>query len=216
MMALFIIIFSLLGGVISRWHGGGFIGGSPKVLKNFVWAAPLAIGSMVAFAPIAPAIYEMVNFIHAVMPLQAFYAACGAIFLALCMIGKATGHGGGMDLGHNPKEPGKGRKPEKLEYLIIWLHGRIPQYWYDALLLSITGIAAMSGAALAMASVHPVAALIVAFGGAMKGLAYMIGWEFEKLLVTVEPEDFNEPTEIGEFLTGLFAYLAFALAMVIL
>jgi hypothetical protein len=192
MTALAVIVFALLGGALSRWHGGGFVGGSPKMLKNFLWALPLAIGSYIAT--------------------QSWMLSL--IALVLCMFGKATGHGGGIDLGRNPKEPGAGRSPEKLEYLILWLHGRMPRYWYDALLLAIVGIAAVSGAILAMAFVNPVAALFVAIGGAMKGLAYMIGWEFEKLLVTVEPDDFNEPTELGEFLAGFFAYLAFALAFV--
>jgi hypothetical protein len=192
MTVLAAIVFSLLGGALSRWHGGGFVGGSPKMLKNFLWALPLAIGSYIAT--------------HGWL--------LAALALGLCMIGKATGHGGGIDLAHNPKEPGAGRSPEKLEYLILWLHGRMPQYWYDALLLAISGIAAVSGAVVAIAHVSIPAALIVAIGGALKGLAYMIGWEFEKLLVTVEQDDFNEPTELGEFLAGFFAYLAFALAFV--
>jgi hypothetical protein len=39
-----VLLFSLIGGLISRWHGGGFFP-APKALKNVVWAAPFAVAA---------------------------------------------------------------------------------------------------------------------------------------------------------------------------
>lgn len=195
LFATMLLVLIVYGTFVSRWHGGGFIPGSPKIIKNFLWAAPMAA--------------------------VAFYATSNywvyALALALCMIGKGTGHGGGMDLAHSPKEPGgnPSRSPEKLEHLILWLHGKIPQYWYDALLLVIVGLAAVSGAALAVGSVNLYAGLTIALGGALKAPAYMIGWKlFPSKRGSVE--EFDEATEVGEGLTGFFAYTGIALAIVLL
>ncbi len=111
--AIKIIITALVGGILSRWHGGGFIGGSPKILKAFLWALPCAVCAGIALQTILSHWWQTV-------------LSC-ALVLVWSMVFKNTGHGGGMDLAHNPKEPGKGRTPEKLEYLILWLHGRMPQ-----------------------------------------------------------------------------------------
>lgn len=37
-----VLLFSLFGGLISRWRGGGFFP-APKALKNVVWAAPFML-----------------------------------------------------------------------------------------------------------------------------------------------------------------------------
>lgn len=202
MTAFLVIAAAIYGGVLSRWHGGGFISGSPKVLKNSLWAFPFASVSLLALHAAG---------VHG-WPL---YLAA-AVSFALCLFGKATGHGGGMDLAHNPKEPGgnPSRKPEKLEYLILWLHGKMPQFWYDFLLLVIIGIASTSGAALCIGYVNPLAGLIVATGGAMKAVAYAIGWKLHDMFAWPDnlPKDFDEPTEIGEFLTGSFAFTGLAIA----
>lgn len=199
MNALLVIAAAFYGGILSRWHGGGFISGSPKVLKNALWAFPFAAVSFLALD-------------HAGVDGWPLYAAA-AVSFALCLFGKATGHGGGMDLAHSPKEPGgtPSRNPEKLERLILWLHGKMPQYWYDFLLLVIIGLFSTSGAALALGYVNPLAGLIVAAGGALKAVAYAIGWKFDNMLGDF-PKDFDEPTEIGEFLTGAFAFAGLAIA----
>lgn len=187
-----------LGLFLSRWHGGGFISGSPKVLKNILWALPFAGVAFFAHTGTAAWVWA-------------------GVALALCLFGKATGHGGGMDLAHSPKEPGgnPSRSPENLERLIIWLYDDLPRYWYDALILVLVGFAAVSGAAIAVAVVNPLAGILIALGGCLKALAYMVGWaahDHAPQLLAGLPDDFDEATEIGEALTGFFAYTALGLA----
>jgi len=168
---------------MSRWHGGGFINGSPKALKTFLWSVPFAAAGVWASGWVM-----------------------GLVALALCMAGKATGHGGGMDLAHSPKEPGAAREPEKLEYLILWAHPYIPRYLYDAILLALVGFAAVSGGAVAVGWTDPLAGLLIAAGGLLKPVAYMVGWAVYPKGQGKGPPDLNEATEIGEFITGVFAY----------
>ena len=204
MNAIMVIAAALYGGVLSRWHGGGFISGSPKVLKNSLWALPFAAVSFLALHA------------HGVDGWPLYLAA--AVSFALCLFGKATGHGGGMDLAHSPKEPGgnPSRTLEKLERLIFWLYDKLPRYWYDFTLLVVIGLASTSGAALALGYVNPLAGLIVAAGGAMKAVAYAIGWRLHDLFSWPDslPKDFDEPTELGEFLTGAFAFTGLAIGAI--
>lgn len=201
MKVLLIILCAVSGALISRWHGGGFGSGS-KVLKNIIWSLPFGLCSFYALS-------LNTNIFTAI--------AVSALAWGLCLIGKASGHGGGMDLAHNSKEPGEGREPEKLEYLILWLHGKISQYKYDALLLVLCGLASVSGAMLVFSYVNPWFGAIIALGGALKALAYSIGWFLaDKTLLDTNPKDFDEATEIGEFLSGFFAYGSLALTMVFL
>lgn len=183
-----IVLCAALGAFLSRWHGGGFFE-TPKVLKNAAWALPFGLSSF------------YVTFGLGVIPAAVF----GLISFGLCLIGKATGHGGGMDLGHSKEEPGQGRKAEKLEYLILKFHGKIPQYWYDALLLALCGVAAVSGAIIAFGYTNPLLGALVFLGGAAKAPAYMLGWSLSE----------DDATEIGELLTGFFAYGALAAAVVV-
>ena len=196
-----VILFAALGAFLSRWHGGGFGGGS-KVLKNIIWALPFGCASFYITAQNAGVK------IGVIFGLSAFL---------LCLIGKATGHGGGMDLAHSLEEPGAGRRPEKLEYLILGLHGKMPQYWYDALLLMISGFAAVSGAVFVFCYVNFWFGVIIALGGLSKALAYIIGWSLvDEDILDMDLKDFDEATEIGEFLTGFFAYGGLASAVVLL
>lgn len=175
--------------LVSRIHGG--LIKAPKTVKNLLWAAPFGYVTFEA--------YQSVSAVSAI--LAATFAT------AVCMAGKATGHGGGMDLATNPKEPYAGRKPEKLEHLIYWLHDDIPRYWYDALLLAIVGLVAVLGAVIPLAYINPIAALILAIGGMSKAVAYMIGWAVYPSGEGNGVNGFNESTQLGEFLTGLFAGL---------
>lgn len=201
-----VILLAVYGGLISRIHGGGLVHNIPKTIKNLLWALPLAAASsyLVYRDRGALWIYDYGYEVGITFMVLTFAAIAG-----LCTIGKATGHGGGIDLATSSLEPGKGREPEKLEYLILWLHDRIPRYWYDALLLLIVGVAAVSGAALAAASVNVWAGAVVVAGGASKSVAYMLGWRYA-VKMTV---DLSEPTEFGELLTGAFAYGAMGIAM---
>ncbi len=188
----------IIGGLLSRWHGGGFIGGSPKILKAFLWSILFAFVSFAA------------HWGHADWKIV---AGIGLGVLAWCMVFKNTGHGGGMDLAHSVKEPGAGRTPEKLEYLILWLHGRIDQYRYDLLLLTIIGAFSTLAPAIAIGWIHPLHGIAVFLGGAIgKPLGYAIGWKVYPRRDDRKPDDFDEATEIGEFLTGVFAYGGLAIA----
>lgn len=198
--AALIAIIAMIGAGLSRWHGGGFIGGSPKILKAFLWSLP--------FAGIAV-------FAHWGSDWKTL-AAIGLGVLAWSMVFKNTGHGAGMDLAHSDKEPGKGRDPEKLEYLILWLHGRMPQYWYDFLLLTIIGLFSVAGAAIAVGYVNPWAGAIIALGGLGKPAGYAIGWAVYPEAQGRGWKEFDEATEIGEGLTGLFAFMALGIAGVML
>lgn len=192
------IITAAAGAFMSRWHGGGFISGSPKILKAFLWSFPFAAASVLAHWGIVWWALALV----------------GVTVLAACMVFKNTGHGGGMDLAHSVKEPDAGREPEKLEYLILWLHGKMPQYWYDALMLAIIGLFSTLAPAIALGWVNLPAGIVMALGGLLgKPLGYMIGWALADAgLIKDLPYDFNHGTAVGEFLTGLFAYSALAAA----
>jgi len=171
------------GGVASRWHGGGIFQTAPKVIKNTVWALPFAL--TVYFAA-----YNI------------WFSLCAFV---LCLAGKATGHGGFMDLGTNPKEPFNGRTPEKLEWLILWLYPHMPRYWYDALGMCLMGLAATSGAAMVFWYIgdHN-AAYAFTVAGLAKGPCYMLG----RFIST------KYATELGEFFTGLAAFAAIAYTLV--
>lgn len=71
-----LVLFSILGGLISRWHGGGFFP-APKALKNVVWAAPFAVAVFLFTGNIPLSI----------------------VALGLCIAGKAIAHGIYIDLG---------------------------------------------------------------------------------------------------------------------
>jgi hypothetical protein len=196
----------ILGAFLSRWHGGGFISGTPKLVKAFLWSAPLALCSVFAHLP------DTKFFVYGIG--VSICALIGCAVLIWSMVFKNTGHGGGMDVAHSPKEPGAGRKPEKLEYLILWLHGRIPQFWYDVLLLAVIGAFSMAGAAVALGTVNIGAGLIVLAGGALgKPVGYVIGHALADAgLLKNLPEDLDHGTAIGETLTGFFAYACLATA----
>lgn len=208
---LCVFVLALLGAFMSRWHGGGFIGGSPKILKAFLWSLPFALVNGAAWFIYPPTLFWGI-----------LWATVAVVFLAVLiwsMIFKNTGHGGGMDMAKSPKEPDGDtpetkRSPEKLEYLILWLHPKMPRYWYDALLLAVIGAFSTAGAVAGLAFINTGAAAIVLFGGAAgKSLGYMIGHAAKDAgLLDGLPYEFDHATAIGESLAGLFAYAALGIA----
>ena len=171
--SLKIILASITGGFISRWHGGGYFH-SPKFWRNSAWALPFA--AVVWYTT------------------QTWWM--GIIAFLLCFLGKTLGHGRFMSL----NLPMKG-DPEKIEYLILWLYGKIPLYWYKCLGLALVGLTAVSGAAL----LPWLDASIVLLAGLVgKPVGYMIGWaispNYRSLL--------GSATAWGEFLTGVFVFAA--------
>lgn len=183
------IILSIYLAFASRIHGG--LLHFAKGWKNALWALPFGITAAFVFPLPYPSIIA------------------GIISFAGAFL-KGTGHGGGIDLGHNPKEPKNGRSLEVLERLIYpWIFNRVNRYTYDAILLSLTGLAAVVVPALVIGYHSPIAGAVVAAGGLFKGFAYMIGWA-----LFPDPAD-DRNTETGEFLTGLFAGACLGLAVMI-
>jgi hypothetical protein len=142
-----LLLLPILGAIISRWHGGGFFRFS-KVVKSLTWALPFAILVATYSIWLAP------------------------VALALCSLGKSTGHGNWFDMATMPQ----GTR-ERLEFIIRPLYGKIPEYWYDALGLLLVGITAVSGGLL-IAFYDPLGALLILLAGCMKPIGYMIGWHF--------------------------------------
>lgn len=204
--SVLIALFSVIGGLIGRWYGGAFFK-APKFLKTLAWSLPYGLISFYAhYAQIVP------NFFYATL--------IGFAITAWSFTFRATGHGGGMDLGHSSEEPGNGRTPEKLEYIILWIRKvfHVKQsYWYDVLMLTIIGLFSVAGAAIAVGWVNLCAGVVLASGGLAMPIAYMIGWALipnhrnQNL-----PEYVDEPTEIGEIIRGAFYGSTIAIAFIML
>jgi len=187
-------LVALYGTLVSRFHGGGFVGGFPKIIKNLLWSIPMTA-----------------------MPLLNGIPHWGFIVSALGMntFGKATGHGGGMDLATSHKEPNGGRDKERLEFLVYWAYDKLPRYWYDFSLLVVIGLASVSGAVLLLALTNPIGVIPALIGGAMKSVAYAIGWKIYPKGSGKGIPHFTEATAIGEGLAGLFAFTGVALGVII-
>jgi len=180
---------------VSRWHGGGFFK-APKIVKTLIWALPFGVSSFIISLGLG----------------LKLAAVLGVSSFILCALGKATSHGGFMDLGTWDKP----RENERLELLIKPLKGKIPEYCYDALGLAVVGLASVSGGIIPLAIQNPFAGPILAIGGVSKALAYMIGWQFLPTQGENMPVDMDEHTEIGEILTGAFAGFTLGLALALI
>lgn len=195
-----LFLFACLGGWLSRMCGGA-PPNLPWRLAAWLYALPYLIVSVPTTIVIA-ALFTP------------YYLRQHWRFLVLlpyfgALVGKRTGHGGGIDLGTNMKE----RDLEKLEYLIAPLRGRMPEYWYDVLLLSITGLAATLIAGVLISFIWPLNGVLIIVSGLLKGPAYMIGWAIYPNGSGKGISQLNEATQIGEFLTGFIAWGAIGLAI---
>jgi len=83
-------------------------------------------------------------------------------------------------------EEAKEGEPERLEFIIQWMKGKVNNQLYDMALLSLTGLAITLPPGIAC--MNP----LMALSGLLKGPAYMVG----KLI------EGKTRTEIGEYLTG--------------
>lgn len=187
--AYFVIQQGLVGLWVSRWHGGGWGIPAPRWVKNAVWSLPFALVGV--------------------------YCAGWLVGLAaggLCLAGKATGHGRGQSL----KEPLTG-KPEFLEYLVLPLWPYLSTYWYKVCILSVIGLAAVSGGVLAFAwGGFYWSAAIAAVGGLLgKPAAYMLGWKVYPHQNGAGIINLNQATQIGEAGTGFCADLALSIAFLV-
>lgn len=196
MSFLWLAAFPLLGAFLSRMCGGM----KPKLpwgLDQWLYALPYGLLPGAALWALNP------------------YVAVGLGLLSYigAFLGKRTGHGGGLDLGTWTKPRGD----ERLEFLIKPLHGKIPEYWYDALLLAVTGLAVSLVASAAIATVHPLAALPTLVGGLLKPLPYMLGWKLHpKGESSSKIHELDEATEVGEAGTGFLGYLGLGLSAIVL
>jgi hypothetical protein len=184
---LLVIPFMILGGLMSRWHGGGFKGGVSKTLKNGLWALPFGI------------------------TLCYFNWWLGVLAFALGFL-KAVAHGRGLGLDEPMRED---MKPEKVEYLIRWLEPSLTVHAYKHAILSLAGLVAVLGGVIPFLFINPIAAIIIAIGGLLKGVAYEIGLVMVKKYNIKLGKDFKEPTQWGEFITGIFAYGGLAVGIII-
>lgn len=164
-----IYLLPFIGAIISRLHGAGAL---PKVIMGLLWGLPFAYAVWLYNPWLSP------------------------VALAMCALGKNTGHGNWFDLATMPQ----GTK-ERLEFIIRPLYGKIPEYWYDVIGLTIKGFVSVSGTLL-LIPYNPLLALAFAIGGLMSSLGYMIGWK-----LWTSPKS----TEFGEYWTGFFAFVPFIL-----
>lgn len=206
-ITLAIIAFALLGGWLSRMCGGA----PPKLpwgMDQWLYASPYGLISL----PASSAILLLLFTIN-VKP-RAYWKFVALIALLPyfgAFLGKRTGHGGGIDAGTSKKN----REDESLEFLIKPLHGNIDEYWYDMLLLAITGIATTLLAGTIICFLDIAAGTLILVSGGFKAVAYMIGWTIYPSGKGKGIPHLNEATAIGEFLTGIFAYAALAIAFVL-
>lgn len=155
----------LAGAWLYRWRGAAHAKKHwfPRPFNQIVFAAP-----------------------YALITLFFWWGALGKLALlpagmvwVLATLGTLTGHGRGMDLGDTDKGD-----PETLEFTIKWLKPHVSLYWYDMILLSVTGLAITLPAGIATLN------LWIGLSGAFKGPAYAVS------------KFFNHGTAGGEMLTG--------------
>lgn len=158
------VLITLVWGWVSRMCGGA----PPKLpwgLDQWLYALPYLVVCLPSWWSIA--------------------AYLGAV------LGKRMGHGRGMSL-REPMKPGS--KPEKIEFLILWLQPHLPVYWYKVLILALTGLAVSLVAGIV--THNPVLAL----SGLLKAPGYMIGWAIYPSGKGRGIPYLNEATAIGEAL----------------
>lgn len=162
-----IILFALYGGCLYRWrgHASKYKKYFPRPFNQILFAAPYAYYTYVTY----PDIWWL-----------------ALIIWVLATLATLTGHGNALDMGTAPRG-----KDETLEFAVKWLHKKIPEYWYDVILMAWLGLAKTLPCGIVC--LNP----FIAVSGILKAVAYMIGWQ-------VSPS--NYATSIGEFLTGLFLY----------
>jgi hypothetical protein len=149
------------------------------------------------------------------------FAFAGAFF------GKSTGHGLWMSLNYVIKKS----HTEPLDFIVAWFWGQDPRvvatdnaqaillsneygmtrlYWRSVTGLVVAGLAVTIIPAIIFGLFNSATGGVLLFlSGAGMAPAYMIGWKFFNGISGGIPY-LNQPTEIGEFLTGLFVGVAIA------
>jgi hypothetical protein len=167
------IIGAAVGGFISRLCGRKSV--IPFGLEQWLYAMPYGIILLGSWWAI-----------------PAYFAA---------VLGKRTGHGQYIGLGYGQRQLFS--NDEALDPIVRFFFGldRGGDYWRCAAGLGVTGMAVTILPGLLYGIfVNPLGGAVIAFSGASKAIAYMIGWKlYEKNLVP-------KPTVVGEILTGVFGW----------
>lgn len=168
------LLCGLVFAFLSRLHGGWPDFGQ-RWMHNVLWSLPLAILSGWSLAKFG---YDG----------WICLSSATASFL-ICMALKATGNGTFRDMGHMAYP----EKPEKIEHLILPLHGKISEYFYDMIGNILLGVGSVLGLIIVLSFVNTILAVAMFIGGASKAIGYMVGWTLK-----------SNQTEVGELLSGFF------------
>lgn len=168
------MIFTVVFGLIGAFISrlhGGGFIALPKVLNNVLWSLPFAFFAFL----LEPSGNALIVFVLGLL--------------------KSMGHGRGFRM-KEPFDPNS--SPELVEKLI-------PDSWpvqrQKLWIMGLTGAAAVSGAAVVLFTLNPIAGFVMLAFGALKGYIYLL---CESI--------FDEaPTEKAELLTGFVSYFGFAL-----
>jgi len=194
MNSIIAFIIGLLGAIIYRFRGAA------TPLKRYL---PRPISQIVFSLP-----YAYVAFLSG-----GFWVSFFCLLLTLAFV--CTGHGNGHDLGSADRG-----EDETLEILVKWLYGKIPEYWYDVILMLVLGVCITIPCGLAAGS------MLIALSGSLKAPAYMIGhWVYNNSPkvskidssgngykgVKYLPHHLDHATAIGEFVTGLLLWSSLCL-----
>lgn len=181
-------IMFIFGLFIGRWNGGG----RPKWLKwldnpfsQMLYAYPILL---ILLAAVPAAVQTEPNWLSNWLSNWHIFVVYVASFVMIL-----KGHGHNMDLGTSD-ESKPNALPEWYEGIIQPLYGKIPNYWYDALGLVISGVTYTLPAGIYLG--NPA----LAFVGAVKAPMYMLGREISKVF-SFKELSLSEPTAFGEALT---------------
>lgn len=187
-IALIVIAY---GGIVSRIHGGGIIA-IRKVWTNLLWALPFGISTLL--------IYDVYFSLTTSI-------ICGIMCTLITMALKGTGHGQYFTLGNYTVS---NDKPEALDPIVELVYGEetlTNKASRDFMGLAVVGAAAVLPMVLFLLPINLFLAIVLFMGGAAKAFAYLVGWTL------FDRNEFPSPTNVGEVLTGIFAFLGLANAL---
>lgn len=187
LIALSVITY---GGIVSRIHGGGIFP-TRKVWTNLLWALPFGISTFLIYDVFFGLTTSLI---------------CGIICTLMTMVLKGTGHGQYFNLGQYDADD----KPEALDPIVELMYGKeTPENKTsrDFVGLTVVGAAAVLPTVLFLLPINLFLAIVLFVGGAAKSFAYLVGWTL------FNPNKFPSPTNVGEVLTGIFAFLGLANAL---
>lgn len=166
--------------------------------KDFIWGIPFVIVTVVALKGTSLGILWII--------------LLSVLTLGGATLSKRMGHGQYMDLGTWTKKI----EPQRIDPLVeaMWgvdrntLEDNVKgNYWRDFTGLAITGlVGVLIPSTILLVTGHPLLALLVLLGGALKAVGYFLGWWLWP----------NKATEVGETLTGAFVGVALGIVLIVL